>query len=357
MAAEDDGQEKTEDPTPKRIEEMRKKGMIPKSQEIASMALLFTGLYFLYFGMGYLLGGVKELMIQTFRTLDKPINRHIIGEASLNALNSVGRISVGMLLLLLVVAFVVAVIQTGWTPAEDALALNLERLNPLPGLQRMVSPEALFELAKSSIKLFIVGYIGYDLLSDELERVLEMPISDMNTAMSLLGDLLYRFTLKSLMWLTVLAILDLIYQRYQMWEKMKMSKQEVKDEAKDREGNPQVKSAMRRAARQRLQKTGVGSVRKADVVVTNPDHYAIALQYTPGKMKAPMVIARGQDRVAEVIKAEARRYGIPRIENRLLARTLYKISRVGDEIPPELYAAVAEVLAFVYRLKQNHLAG
>lgn len=355
--AEDDGSEKTEDPTPKRVDEFRKKGMIPKSAEVNSMAVLFAGFLFAYLTLEMLFDGIMQLMIQVFMTLDKPLNRHGFALAAELGFKSVGFVSLGMLALLTVVGGLVAFLQVGWTPSEEALTLNLERLNPLPGIKRMVSPEALIELAKSSLKLLIVGYIAYQLMDKNLGKILELPRSDLRGGMRLMGELLYTFTLRSLMWLSIMAILDLIWQRYSMHQKMKMSKQEVKDEAKDREGNPQVKSAMRRMARQRLQKTGIENVKKADVVVTNPDHFAIALQYSAGKMRAPMVIARGQDKVAEVIKAEARRYGIPRVENRLLARTLYKISRVGDEIPPEVYAAVAEVLAFVYRIKQQQQAG
>jgi len=355
--AEDDGAEKTEDPTPKRVDEFRKKGMIPKSAEVSSMAVLFAGFLFIYYTLHMLFDGIMQLMIQVFRTLDKPLTRHGFYLAAELGFQTVGLVSIGLLALLGFVGGGVAFLQVGWTPSEEALTLHFERLNPLPGLKRMVSPEALVELAKSLLKLLIVGYIGYQLMQSQLGKILELPRSDLKGGMKLMGELLYTFTLRSLMWLSIMAILDLLWQRYSMHQKMKMSKQEVKDEAKDREGNPQVKSAMRRMARQRLMKTGIENVKKADVVVTNPDHFAIALQYTAGKMRAPTVIARGQDRVAEVIKAEARRYGIPRVENRLLARTLYKLSRVGDEIPPEVYAAVAEVLAFVYRIRQQQQAG
>lgn len=357
MSAENDGAEKTEDPTPKRIEDSRKKGMIPQSREVASMGILFTGFLFIYYSLAHLFSGIMDLMVTVFRTLDKPMNRYGVSQAAELSFGSVGALTSGMLALLTVVGLLIGFGQVGWTPAEEALTPKLEKLNPLPGLKRMVSPESLVELAKSLLKLLIVGYIGYQILQRELGHILEMPRTSLQSSMSLMGDVLYSFTLRALLWLSVIAILDMIWQRYSMHEKMKMSKQEIIEEAKDRDGNPLIKSQMRKMARQRLQATGIQDVHKADVVVTNPDHYAIALKYTAGKMRAPTVIARGQDRVAEVIKSEARRCGIPRVENRLLARTLYKISKVGDEIPPELYGAVAEVLAFVYRIKQQQLAG
>lgn len=357
MAENEEGQEKTEDPTPKRIDDMRKRGMIPQSREVASMAILFSGFLFVYYALDYLFDGIMDVMVAIFRNLDKPFNEHVMDELADLGKSTAAMFTMGLMGLLTFTGAVVGLIQVGWHPSEEALTFNLEKLNPLPGFKRMVSVDALIELAKSFVKLLIVGYIGYRLLEQELGYVLEFPRSAMQSSMAHMGELLYRFTLRCLQWLTVLAMLDLVWQRYSIGQKMKMSKQEVKDENKSREGDQSVKNAMRRAARQRLQQTGIKNVPQADVVVTNPDHFAIALQYRQGKMRAPTVIARGQDRVAELIKSEARRHGIPRVENRLLARTLYKVCKVGDEIPPELYTAVAEVLAFVYRLKHQQAAG
>jgi flagellar biosynthetic protein FlhB len=351
----DSGQEKTEDPTSKRIEDFQQKGQFAQSREIASMGVLFCGLLFLYYGLRPLLSGVTHLMYATFNGLDRPLNNHSIALMVDQVRGTVGLSMLTFLLLLALISLVTAYGQVGWHPNVEALGLKLERLNPLPGIKRLFSVKSqAVELAKSTLKLAIVGAIGYQLLKWNIIRIVEMPRTGLESSLKYMGDLLYSFTLRCLMWLLVVAVLDLLWQRYSLHQKMMMTKQEVKDETKDKEGNPQVKGKMRAMARKRLQDSGLKNVAKADVVITNPDHYAIALKYTSGKMRAPIVVAKGQDRIAEAIKTEARRHGIPRIENRLLARTLYKLTRVGDEIPPDLYAAVAEILAFVYRLKHQY---
>jgi len=351
----EDGQERTEDPTGKRLEEAYQEGKVPHSREIGSMAILFTGLVCIYHGIQTVLEGTARLMNAIFSNLDRPLNQHSIALLTRDTGTNVGVPMIVFLLLLAVIGGLATFVQIGWHPRNNVFELHLDRLNPLPGLKRLLfSKESLVELAKSMLKLGIVGYIAYDVIDANLERIVLFPRIGLRQALSEMGELLYRFSLRSLMWLSVIAIGDMLFQRYQSWESLKMTKQEVKDEYKNQEGNPQVKGRIRNMGRQWMkQKSGIQNVPKADVIITNPDHYAIALQYSSGRMRAPVVLARGMDRIAEAIKAEGRRCGVPRVENRALARTLYKMTRVGDEIPPDLYTTVAEVLAFVYRLKQG----
>jgi len=358
MAENEEGQEKTEDPTAKRIEDAYKNGQIPQSREIASVAILFAAMMFLYLGMDLLMGSVMDVMRAIFTSLDRPFGSGAISIYVAYAMEHVGAVLLLFMGTLTFIGLLISFAQVGWHPSEEFPKFNIEKLNPIAGLKKLFfSKDSLVELAKSLLKLAIVIGIAYDLVMDEINTIVELPRAGTDAAISEMGILLLTFVKRCLGWLLVLAVLDLMWQRFNSFEKMKMSKQELKDENKDREGDQKVKAQMKAIARRRVyQPTGLENVADADVVVTNPDHYAIALKYTTGEMSAPTVVARGQDRIAEKIKAAARRHGIPRMENRLLARTLYKNTRVGDEVPPDLYQAVAEILAFVYRLKQQRYA-
>jgi len=354
----EDGQEKTEEPSAKRLEDAKKSGDLPQSRELQSVGSLIILLYYFYFMGSSLSEGMQDFMRRSLVSMSRRITIHTLKEIGAELFNLVLP-PLGLFLFLLLVAGVgSSLIQTGWHPSEKALEPNFEKLNPIPGFKKLFfSGNSLAELAKSLFKLAIVSTFAYLAVLNNFENVLRAPLGGIQTCMALIMKTMYGFMKSSLMWLVVLAVIDLIYQRYSHRQKLRMTKQEVRDEGKDQEGNPQVRSAIRAMAKKRLiEQIGLANLPKADVVITNPTHYAVALEYRNGEMTAPRVATRGKDRVAERIKAEARVLGIPVIENRVLARSLYSIARVGEEIPPELYTAVAEVLAIVFKIRQEQMS-
>lgn len=354
--SESEAGEKTEEPTGKRLEEAQKSGTFSPNRELDSMIILISAFTFLYISLPRLSQGIFDIMHICFSDFERPFNRHRLESVTAIAGSSIGWI---LFLFLITIAFMgtlVCVIQTGVHFKEGFIQFDITKLNPLPKIKSLFAPKTSFpELAKSFLKVLIVSFISYSVVRDNKENIIKMPITGLYGSLDLIKEIIYTILFRSLMWLLILAILDVVYRRYQTWQELKMTKQEVRDESKAQDGDPGVKHRIRNVFKQRLlQKSGIKDVPKADVVITNPDHYAIALKYVSGKMRAPLVLAKGQDEIAEMIKTEARKYNIPRVENRLLARTLYKLTKVGDEIPPQLYGAVAEILAFVYRIKQQH---
>lgn len=353
MAENENGQEKTEDPTAKRIEDSRDEGKVAQSKEITSVCVLLGASFALYAFLRSLMAGLMEFISLVFTGLSRDFSAGMV----VDTLSAAGH------LLLLPLAPVMGAVmllgflgqlgQVGWNVSAKAMEPNLEKLNPLGGFKRIISMRGIVELLKGLLKMAIVASLIYMTLAKELMELLLVARGSIHRTVDYLGHLTWIFTIRCLLIFAAMAALDYVYQRYETLKELKMTKQEVKDEAKNRDGDMQMKARMRGMVRQMLQKTGVNDVRKADVVITNPNHYAVALKYEQGKMDAPIVIARGMDRVAEKIKDEARRAGIPRIENRQLARALYAGSRVGDPIPIDFYNAVAEVLAHVYRIRNR----
>lgn len=231
------------------------------------------------------------------------------------------------------------------------LELKFSKLNFIDGFGKLFNKEALVEILKSMIKIFVIGWIAYRVMRDEMQNITVLAESDVNGILAYTGHVAFKIVTHTCGIMIVIAVLDMVYVKWRYIENLKMTKQEVKDENKDLEGNPQVKSKIRQlqfqAARRRLTKI----IPTADVVITNPTHFAVALKYDRSKMVAPTVIAKGADEMALVIKEMARENKITLVENRFLARELYEQVAENQEIPEALYAAVAEVLAYVYRLK------
>lgn len=231
------------------------------------------------------------------------------------------------------------------------LELKFSKLNFIDGFGKLFNKEALVEILKSMIKIFVIGWIAYQVMRDEMQNITVLAESDVNGILAYTGHVAFKIVTHTCGIMIVIAVLDMVYVKWRYIENLKMTKQEVKDESKDLEGNPQVKSKIRQlqfqAARRRLTKI----IPTADVVITNPTHFAVALKYDRSKMVAPMVIAKGADEMALAIKEMARENKVTLVENRFLARELFEQVAENQEIPEALYAAVAEVLAYVYRLK------
>ena len=232
----------------------------------------------------------------------------------------------------------------------DRLKFDINKLNPLSGFSRIFNKTALVELVKSLLKLIVIGYIAFRVLSDETQNITILAEADVETIMTYMGHVAFKIVMHTCGIMLIISILDLMYVKWQYTDNLKMTKQEVKDENKESE-NPEIKGQIKKMQYQMARSRMTKIIPTADVVITNPTHYAIALKYDRQRMAAPVVIAKGADVMAQAIKKIAREHSVTLVENRFLARELYEQVDENEAIPESLYAAVAEILAYVYRLK------
>ncbi|MBQ1336673.1 MAG: flagellar biosynthesis protein FlhB, partial [Selenomonadaceae bacterium] len=242
--------------------------------------------------------------------------------------------------------------QVGLNFNTESIGFKLDKLNPINGFGRIYSKRTLVELVKSIFKIIVIGFFLYNYLKDEIPFMPQFIYYDLGTSLQEISKILFAMVFQVIAVIIIMAVLDYAYQKWQTTQDLKMTKQEVKDEMKQSEGDPQIKGKIRQKQRQMAMSRMMQEVPKADVIVTNPTHFAVALQYHQG-MTAPLVVAKGQDLVAQKIKDAAREHDVPIVENKPLARALFFSVEIGDIVPPELYQAVAEVLAYVYRLKHR----
>lgn len=345
--------EKTEEPTAKKQQEARDKGQIPKSIEINSVFIVLAAFLTLkslgQFMYDQLLGYMREIFSQPVTSDFTVASTQVL---FLNCSLVFMKTALPVMVVILLVSVVINYLQVGFVFTAETLMPTLDKLNPITGFQRLFSKRSLVEVAKALVKVSVVGYFVYRFIareSQDLPKLMEVELVDsMQFVGSLLLSLIYQISAVML----VLAALDYFYQGWEHKESLKMTKQEVKEENKQTEGNPEVKSKIKERQRALAMRRMMQEVPKASVVVTNPTHFAIALKYESA-MKAPVVVAKGQDLVAQRIKEVAKENSVAIVENKPLAHTLYKVTEIGDVIPPDLYQAVAEVLAYVYRLKKR----
>ncbi|OAG28653.1 flagellar biosynthesis protein FlhB [Thermodesulfatator autotrophicus] len=346
-------QEKTEEPTPRRLEEARRRGQVAKSREISAVAVL-SGSVLVFVMAGSYMVGQMLVVYREFLSFSKPlIDSNRVYEVLMLSVKLGGKVLMPLLIVLLMVSFLSAYLQVGSVSAWEVLKPKGERIDPIKGFKRLFSLPALFEFLKSLAKLTIISLVAYLVLMSEKDLVLYLA----DQAPAEIGKNIYllsrNLVLKTLMALAVLAILDFLFQRWETHRQLRMTKQELKEELKQTEGDPWVKSKIRQIQRTMAQRRMMAEVPKADVVITNPIHYAVALKYEAGKMPAPQVLAKGEGLVAQRIKEVAKEAGVPIVENPPLAQALYREVEIGEYIPAELYQAVAEVLAYVYRLRRK----
>ena len=350
--AEESFQEKTEQATPRRRDEARRKGQVARSQELSSAIVLLASLVGLY-----MLGGViyEDLAGFTVQVLGRSHTYHINPSSFPTHMIEWAKAffsTVGPILLVIgTAALAVNLAQVGFVVNEEAVNLKLERLNPVAGLKRLFSKRSLVELAKGIFKVLIVGGVGYFTIAPEIPRITLLADASVGHSFGFTGYMVFKVGLHTALVLLLLAVLDYIYQRWEFNQSIRMTKQEVKEELKQTEGDPLVRSRIRSLQREAARRRMMEEVPKADVVLTNPVHYAVALQYDLESMAAPTVVAKGQNLIAERIKQIAREAGIPVLENKPLAQALFKAVEIGQEIAQQLARAVAEVLAYVFRLK------
>lgn len=350
--ADDSAQEKTEKPTGRKLSKAREEGQVAKSPEIASVLVLLIGIMVLYI-FGYLFyPKATEVLTGNLGFDEIPqFNKHWC----LTLLNrTVGQFFVLVLPVLgavFVAAFAANVFQVGFQISSKAITPKLEKFNVVKGFGRLFSLKSLMELFKSIVKLSVIGGVAYFAIRGEMGELIKLH----NATTAYIFIYILQGIFKIFIWVILImiavAIADFSYQKWQFEKDMRMTKQEVKEEHKETEGDPQIKSRIRSIQLQAARKRMMQQVPEADVVVTNPTHLAVAIKYDPFAMEAPQVIAKGAGRVAERIREIAAEHHIPVVENKELARNLYKIIEVGEQIPTEFFRAVAELLAYVYKLK------
>ena len=249
------------------------------------------------------------------------------------------------------VAFLCDVVQVKWQPTGKPLMPKFSKLNPIKGFKKIISKEAIVELVKSILKIGLIVYVVYSYLKDKYETIFLLYDISLKQAIGLIGELVTELGIRVSLVYLIVGFLDYIYQKLKFKEDMKMTKQEIKDEYKDQEGDPQIKGKQKQRMREAAQRRMMQKLPEADVVITNPTHYAVAIKYDPDEYEAPMVLAKGENYLAQKIKEAAKEHHIEIVENKPLARMLYANVEIGELVPPELYQAVAEVLAFVYHLQ------
>lgn len=348
--------DKTEEATPRRKQEARKKGQAPRSNELSTVVVLLA-LFIILNSLGKWF--YKEFITYIEQCLSPgelvtELNESNLGNLLFRHCLVFLRLFLPLGLGALIIGLVINLVQVGPMFSMEPLRPKFSKLNPINGLQRLFSAHGFLELAKSIIKLVIVFYFAYSTIREHLFMFLDMfRQSPFDVALAL-WRIIYQVAMKICMFLLALAIFDYIYQRWEFRKSLRMTKREVKDEFKQTEGNPQIKNKIRQRQREIAMRRMMQDVPKADVVITNPTHLAIALRYDSTKMTAPVVVAKGEGFIAQKIKEIAAANDVVLVENKPLAQAIYKSVDIGEGIPENLFQAVAEVLAYVYRLKRKH---
>lgn len=345
-------EEKTEQATPKKMQQMREKGSVPKSQDFSTALMLLFGSLIIFYIGGPLVSNTKETMIMIFSNLFieelNPNTLHILLiNVFIKNLNGLVPVLGGFM----VIGVIGSYSQVGFLFSPKALMPDFKKLNPITGIKGLVSRKSLVKLVMSIVKLIIMTIVTFFSVKSDIAPLMELITMNVEGIFISASHLIFAITIKISIILLILAILDLMYQRWQYAKDAKMGKNEVKQESKQQEGDPLVKSRIRGVQRELANKRMMSDVPEADVVISNPTHYAVALKYDTMNMDAPKVVAKGLDFVALKIIGIAKENNVPVVEDRILVRILHSTVEIGDEIPPKLFQAVAKVLSYIYQLK------
>lgn len=354
FAKEGPGGEKTEDATSKKLKDVRSEGNVAKSSEIVTAATLLA----LYISLRFFMGFIGKHLLSGFNTFYSLIPRyskHGIDVAAMSSLLLEAIVDVTIVIApFLLLGFIVSILgntlQFKFQITMKPLQPKLEKLNPLSGIKRMFSLQTLMDFLKSVVKVVAIAYIVYGVFTEHMDELYLLYDISLQQSITLFYDIVLELLMKICVLFCVIAAADFMFQKWKFKTDNKMTKQEVKDEFKNQEGDPKVKGQQKQRMMQAAQRRMMSAIPEADVVITNPTHFAIALSYKSGQGQAPVVVAKGADFLAGRIKDKARENNVAIVENKPLARMLYYNVELGDEIPPELYQAVAEVLAYVYQL-------
>ncbi len=353
MAEGDNSQEKTEEPTAKRLQKAREDGQIPRSKELSTSLVLIVGALSLWVFGGFIASGAEKIFRSNFAIErealfdDKQLAIHL-SAAMLEAILSISPVMIA----LIISAILGPLALGGWMFSGKSLLPKLSRISPLAGLKRMFGMKSLVELLKSWAKVIVIGVCTILLFFALENSILYLNRESDRQAIMHAMDLVMMGALALAISTLLISVIDVPFQIYDFTKKMKMSLQEVKDEHKETEGKPEVKQRIRRLQYEMSQRRMMQDVPDADVVITNPTHYAVALKYHSEGMEAPILVAKGIDEVALKIREIAKAHNVPIVESPALARSVYTYTRVGKEIPEGLYVAIAQVLAYVYQLNQ-----
>ncbi len=353
----DQSSDKTEQPTPKRLEDARKKGNVAKSMEINSAFILLGGTLTLLFISGFMFQNFSTFMKHVFSSLmTYQIARDSVRPYAISLIAISIKLIAPLLLAIMVIGILANVGQVGFLFTLEPVIPNPEKIDPIKGFQRIFSMRSVEELVKGILKIAIIGYVMYRVIKGHYSDYFLLMDQGTGQIISFMMKVIFQMAIWASLILVVLAAADFAFQKWNYLKDMRMTKQEVKEEMKEYEGDPQVKGRIRSLQREMARKRMMADVPKADVVITNPTHYAVALKYNPEGMDAPRVLAKGSRKLAMKIKEIARENGVPIVEDPPLARALFKSTEVGMEIPVDLFQSVAEVLAYIYRLKGKRLA-
>lgn len=344
---------KTEDPTPKKISDAKKKGQVPKSQDLSSaisftiFAFLLTVLLTYTFKNGFVF--FKNFFSSNLNSI------HLENEMSSLGLNGILYFSIlagPALAIAFLSAFLGNLVQVGFMFVTESLKPSLDRLNPVSNLKNIFGKQAVVGLAKNLLKMGAIIYIIYISLEDAIYPIFNLSNVGIEQTFFVIISLLQSIVIKVSIFLVILGVADFFYQRYEHTNKLKMTKQEIIDEHKEMEGDPQIK-AQRKQRHRDIISGNMSDVQEAAVVITNPTHLAIAVRYDLDKDEVPIVLVKGADHMAKLIREEAEEYDVPMIQNIPIARSLYKSTEAGDPIPADMYQAVAEILALIYQLEES----
>lgn len=356
--AEDSDLEKTEPASPRKLERAREEGDVPRSRELATCTILLAAGSGLWFSGDHLVRSINQALVSGLsldraQIFDPEILYSRISADLIQVLTAFAPVA-GLLIL---VALGSPLLIGGWLISGKALQPNFGRLNPMKGLGNMVSVNALVELGKAVAKALLVGTVSWFVVNRYMGAMLGLSVEPLAHGSVHLVGLLWTSFITIVGSLVLIAAIDAPYQMWHYANKLKMTRQEVRDEAKESEGDPQIKAKIRAQQREMSRRRMMSEVPTADVVVTNPTHFAVALKYKEGKMRAPQVVAKGADEVAAKIREIAAANNVPLLEAPPLARALHRHAELGDEIPQALYTAVAEVLAYVFQLRAYRSSG
>lgn len=357
FAKEGVGGEKTEDATPKKLEDARKKGQVAKSNDIVIAFSLLGFFLVLKIFIGWMGDSLMSVYYDNYKGIADIVQDGFTrNRASIllrDGLIDIFLIGLPIFLISFILAIVIDLWQVKWKITAEPLKPKLDKINPISGFKKIFSLDKLFEFVKSVVKLFILGTVVYVSLKEKWGYIVQFYDYTLKQSIGVIGTLIIDIGLKISIWFLVFAFADLFYQKRKFARDMRMTKQEIKDEYKNTEGDPQIKGKIRQKMREASRQRMMQSVPEADVVITNPTHLAVAIKYDKDKGSAPVVVAKGADYVAGKIKEIARENEVEIVENKPLARMIYFNVELGDEIPQEMYQMVAEVLAYVYRLKNK----
>jgi flagellar biosynthesis protein FlhB len=346
--------EKTEKATPKKRDDARKKGQTAKSQDVNTAIILLAVFLFLTFSASYIGDIVFDLFHQTFQEyMLMDLTENTVQVITMDLMKEIALLLGPIMLVALLSGLFSNYIQVGVMFTTEPLQPKLEKIDPIKGFKRIFSLRAIVELLKSILKISFVGAITFVILWMNIDRVLTLSFKSVGDSLTTMASLTIQMGIAASLALLFLSLFDFLYQKYDFEKNIRMSKQDLKDEHKNIEGDPLIKSKIKQRQREMAMRRMMQEVPEADVVITNPTHFAIALKYDENKMDAPFVVAKGVDYLAQKIKYVANENDVVMVENRPLARSLYDSAEIGDAVPEEFFKAVAEILAYVYRIKNQ----